>query len=71
MILLDTATESSGYDVTDLLTYCGNLLKNVLVFHVGSYTYSLWDVFVAGTILCLLGWMLGKFLNPWSIEKGD
>ena len=69
MILFDSGTDTqTGTDVISLLEYCADLMKNVCVFHVSTYTFSLWDVMVTGTILILLGWMLGKFLNPWSYD---
>lgn len=46
-----------------------HIMHDTCVLSFGGFTFNLWDVSVTVIILSLLGWMLGKFLNPWGHDN--
>lgn len=53
---------------TDLMYYLADLMENTLVCTFAGYTFSLMDVFKVSIVLAILGWVLGKLINPWGHE---
>lgn len=61
----------SGSPISTLFYYCYYYLHDCCVVNAFGYNFNLWDVFVWAIVLSLLGYVLGKLLNPWGHEHND
>lgn len=40
-----------------------------MIFSIGGFSFSLRGVFIVSILFTLLGYLIGKVLNPWSGDE--
>ena len=67
----EPSPEPSGTPIGQLFTTLYHFMRYDMVYTAFGYSFSLWDVFVWSIVLSLLGYVLGKLLNPWGHDHEE
>lgn len=69
--ITDVPNPNPTTDLGYIFLWIYHCMHDICSITYAGFTFNLWDVSIIVIIFSLLGWMLGKFINPWGHDHDD